>query len=92
VTDWIETWPRREMDAQNALVMVFDSERQPCGVQSSLVSSLQRLAEDRGLDFFCNYDHPKPFEFIQQRARPAREFRMSVDSCRPSFENWGIND
>jgi hypothetical protein len=92
MTDWIETWPRREQAGQAALVFIVDLEYVTNGTQRRLAGYLQRLAGQLGLDFFCNHDHWNRPGSISHRAAQFTRFQLVVGSCPPALENWGIND
>ena len=54
VQGWAKNWPRREQAGQAALVVTFDPEQESDVQQSSLTAYFRWIAENSGLDFFCN--------------------------------------
>jgi len=93
VKDWTETWPRREQAGQDALVVVFDPERDSYGQQQRLQSYFRQLAEERGLEFFSNHAEWVSSEFPDHlHSGVGAELLAGRDPNRSCYENWGIND
>jgi hypothetical protein len=94
VKAWLESWPVRPQAGQAALVTLLPGKKMMSGPQSH-VAWLRRIAEDRGLDFFCNQDEWDVGGFL---SRPfdvwtaARWTAPTAFSEQNSWHRGGINE
>jgi hypothetical protein len=95
VKSLLESLPVRAETSQAALVALVDLEENPMAEAAALLPYLRRIADARGLDFFCNksgwerLDFSKPvFEPVPNRGlAPA-----NIISYHIPWSSGGIND
>ena len=97
--DWMAEWPLRRGTGPAALVALENLAEEGCQRDKTGIAYMRAVADNRGLDFFCNLSHeggqgeePDRFGFIPEkliRAIPAE--RVSFGG--PLFyRDWGINE
>jgi hypothetical protein len=83
---WLESLPIRPQAGQAALVVLIDSKNEGGAEQSSSIADLRRIAQSRGLDFFCNQDKWA----VPDGPKPVRQEK--IISHRTPWTCGGIND
>ena len=95
VTSWLETLPARAQPGQAAMVALIGAGKQAPAAWRSQVAYLRKIADSRGLDFFCNHDTWETFELPHPAFRPTEHPSMlphHILSFPAPWTSGGINE
>ena len=95
VKSWIESLPVRREAGQGALVALIGSEHKAQPEWQPHIDYLRGIAENRGLDFFCNRGSWTHFEFSKPALQDVESSLLSPGNNTDSPILWyaeGINE